>query len=1181
MEQAYTNKKSILKRYFHSCFSYLKIMLNCIFLCCIFHSGLSAQAWFKEFSFTGTDHSIYEVIKFNDQSFGLLFKEDNTDIFIGVDNISGNTTTVQTWGKSTEDVIGGDSGVIKVGLNQDSLQAVNLIKTANVTFVQWLKNFPPPSEFQFYDTPVSIIQLSGGDYIILATIKANAPFATGNLLSRINSNGDMVWQKDISGVGRASIPFDIYASTDNNFFIHSLAALGSSNAGHYIHKVDAQGNVLWTKGPEQDPNPPGTIFYSYSHLIPTPDGGLLFRETVGLSVKRDKKLNVNGSIAWTKSNSLGRLIQLVDDKLVTYETIQNFNESSYELRIGEINGNGETIIDQSILSTINDPIKLITKFILKNNDGSYTLIGNSSNNLNALPKPDKLFALRTTVSSSVPSCLGVVIEGEDDQITITGITAPIEIVEVYDQNWQQVFRCQGTDCGTEQTINNLNAGRYYVKIQFFDANWQSICRLDNVKVEVTEGGVSSCDDAIIESGDGEIKIFGLTAPIEIVEVYNQNWQQVFRCQGTNCGAEQIINGLSDGRHYVKVQFYNENWQWICGLGTVEVDVGSGTDCNNPDYLAMAVFANTLTDQSNTINWSPLDCDICNWTGITCNPAGRVEKIELTGLPLRGTMPSEIGQLAALKVLVIESVVDLNGTIPTEIGNLTNLEILTIVNQLEAPVGLEGGIPTSITQLTRLKSLIIQGNVFFNEPIPANIGNLTNLETLDLSYNRMPETIPTSIGNLTRLHTLKLEHNNLTGDIPKELGSLRNLKKLILGERQPTGSFFLYGLNRLTGSIPSELGNLTELEELDFTYNPLSGQIPSSLGNLTKIKRANFQAFDFVRPTGRRDLGKLEGCFPRELSVWCDNGATVSFEGHLNLPYPTTKFPMFCDNMVNNPTAPDICLSAGNCERVNIIGGVGKFTISGLNAPNVIVDVFDSNWNGVFRCVGQEFSETIEITSLSIGNYRVNIQFFAADWNPICRRENELVEVGSNGTPSCDDIIVSDDNGTIDIAGLTAPIEIVRIFDLDNGWQQVFECNNDCEDSQNVSGLTSQNYLVKVQMYTNNWGWICERNIEFSFGGSGSRAALAQMIRANKLLAVSPNPAQQEIYLNTKNLNGKVGTIRIYNIYGILIEVFDNQEFNTFYKRFDVSSYENGLYFLNVKMKDLPMVTQRFIVESLR
>ena len=39
------------------------------------------------------------------------------------------------------------------------------------------------------------------------------------------------------------------------------------------------------------------------------------------------------------------------------------------------------------------------------------------------------------------------------------------------------------------------------------------------------------------------------------------------------------------------------------------------------------------------------------------------------------------------------------------------------------------------------------------PIPAEIGNLTNLETLMLNDNNLSGNIPSSIGNLTQLKVL--------------------------------------------------------------------------------------------------------------------------------------------------------------------------------------------------------------------------------------------------------------------------------------------------------------------------------------------------------------------------------------------------------------------------------------------
>ncbi|XP_020424817.1 receptor-like protein 2 [Prunus persica] len=50
-------------------------------------------------------------------------------------------------------------------------------------------------------------------------------------------------------------------------------------------------------------------------------------------------------------------------------------------------------------------------------------------------------------------------------------------------------------------------------------------------------------------------------------------------------------------------------------------------------------------------------------------------------------------------------------------------------------------------------------------IPANIGNLESIETLDLSLNKLSGSIPQSMVNLTFLNHLNLSYNNLSGKIP--------------------------------------------------------------------------------------------------------------------------------------------------------------------------------------------------------------------------------------------------------------------------------------------------------------------------------------------------------------------------------------------------------------------------------
>eukprot|EP00752_Nemacystus_decipiens_P013061 g11551.t1 len=80
-------------------------------------------------------------------------------------------------------------------------------------------------------------------------------------------------------------------------------------------------------------------------------------------------------------------------------------------------------------------------------------------------------------------------------------------------------------------------------------------------------------------------------------------------------------------------------------------------------------------------------------------------------------------------------------------------------------------------------------------------------------------IPAQLGNLTALTSLDLGHNKLNGVIPRQLGELRELRILRLGR------------NQLAGAIPPELGRLTALELLRLDGNRFTGPVPEALEQL--------------------------------------------------------------------------------------------------------------------------------------------------------------------------------------------------------------------------------------------------------------------------------------------------------------------------------------------------------------
>ena len=183
-------------------------------------------------------------------------------------------------------------------------------------------------------------------------------------------------------------------------------------------------------------------------------------------------------------------------------------------------------------------------------------------------------------------------------------------------------------------------------------------------------------------------------------------------------------------------------------------------------------------------------------------------------------------------------------------------------------GLSGAIPSQIGNLTELQYL----NLGYNElsgPIPSEIGNLTKLEYLNLGSNELTGPIPPELNRLVGLTNLSLSQNHLWGQIP-ELGALTNLRYLALREneltgRVPPGLGRLVGLESLnlgnnifSGPIPPELGNLANLVHLSLTgrsLRGLSGAIPPELGNLTALRILELYGNDLSGPIPR-ELGNL-------------------------------------------------------------------------------------------------------------------------------------------------------------------------------------------------------------------------------------------------------------------------------------------------------------------------------------
>lgn len=175
---------------------------------------------------------------------------------------------------------------------------------------------------------------------------------------------------------------------------------------------------------------------------------------------------------------------------------------------------------------------------------------------------------------------------------------------------------------------------------------------------------------------------------------------------------------------------------------------------------------------------------------------------------------------------------------------------------------------------KVKKLVLQSEDQEMKHLPARLGTLVNLESLEMACLEKLEDLPEEIGALGKLRELVIDNGNgcsMNVQLPRSVGRLENLRVLRL-----YGALDGRDIGAEEGAaapvskpLPETLANLSKLEELDLGRNGLAA-VPTQVGELRGLKKLGLAYNDIrVLPSFVGNLSKLE-----ELSLNSNGGVKL-------------------------------------------------------------------------------------------------------------------------------------------------------------------------------------------------------------------------------------------------------------------------------------------------------------------
>jgi len=241
--------------------------------------------------------------------------------------------------------------------------------------LQWTKTIGGEN----WDVGFSLIQTSDGGYAIAGITTSFGAGEADVYVVKLDANGNLQWTKTIGGKGW-DVGTSIIQASDGGYVIAgSTTSFGAGKDDVYVVKLDANGNLQWTKtigGPASDMG---------GSLIQTADGGYVIAgETESFGAGEDDvyvvKLDANGNLQWTKTiggpehDRGSSLIQTSDGGYAIAGITESFGAGEWDVYVVKLDANGNLQWTKTIGGTKGEE----GKSIIQTSDGGYAIAGTTA-----------------------------------------------------------------------------------------------------------------------------------------------------------------------------------------------------------------------------------------------------------------------------------------------------------------------------------------------------------------------------------------------------------------------------------------------------------------------------------------------------------------------------------------------------------------------------------------------------------------------------------------------------------------------------------------------------------------------------------------------------------------------------------------------------------------------------------